>query len=296
MLKKFAFVFTILLACNAYAWGGPEDTVVGTSKTYKAKGKETMYSIARKFDVGIDELKHANPGITKDTPTAGITLVIPSLHILPPKPYTGIVINKTELRLYYFKKDDDASSVLTFPITIGKAGFDTPLGETTVERKQEHPTWRPTPRMLEENPNLPEVVPPGPDNPLGDHAIYLGWNEILIHGTNKPSSIGRFGSHGCIRLYPEDIKTLFSLVDKGVQVSVIDDPIRVGWLNGHIYLAAYPPRGYKNSFGQPVSQDELRHTRDELQKLAEDNGLKLDMELVETVLREFRSTPIRVSK
>lgn len=294
MLKKFAFVLTILLAQTAYTWGGPENTLIGSKTTYKVREKENLYTIARKFDVGIDELMHANRGVNKDKPKAGTVLTIPSMHILPPKPYSGIVINKTELRLYYFKVDGDPSSVLTFPITIGKAGYDTPLGMTAVDHKQEQPTWYPAPRMLEENPNLPSVVPPGPDNPLGEYAIYLGWSEILIHGTNKPSSIGRFGSRGCIRLYPEDIKVLFSLVEKGTQVTVIDEPIRTGWLNNNLYLAVYPARGQQHSF--VPSEDDMNQTKAELQRLADENNVKLDLNLVDSTLRGFASTPIMVSR
>lgn len=193
--------------------------VAGATSQYTATGKETLYDVARRFDLGILELRAANPGIPIKKPAKGTVLVIPALHALPPV-REGIVIDLRILRLFYF---DGTDRVYTFPIGTGKDGWQTPQGVTKVVRKKQHPSWTPPASIRAEDPTLPAVVPPGPDNPLGQYALYLGWAGYAMHGTNRPSSIGTRASHGCIRLYPEDVKVLFELVEPGTQVVILGE-------------------------------------------------------------------------
>jgi len=164
---------------------------------------------------------------------------VPAAHLLPNAPRRGIVINLAELRLYYFPAD--GGPVHTYPISIGRSGLETPTGQTFVVRKQANPTWYPPPSIRAENPKLPRAVGPGPRNPLGAFALYLDWPAFLLHGTNSPRSIGRRVSHGCIRLYPEDIAELFHLAAIGTPVTVVDQPVKLGRsAAGDLFLEVHP--------------------------------------------------------
>ncbi len=176
---------------------------------------DNLLDIARAEHLGLIEVMAANPGVDPWLPGAGKELVLPTAHILPSGPRQGIVINLSELRIYYF---DPERGVYTFPIGVGREGFGTPIGSSKVVRKAAGPTWYPTPGKRADDPDLPAVVPPGPDNPLGEFALYLGWPTYLMHGTNKPYGVGRRVSRGCIRLYPEDIAFLFKQAKVGTPV------------------------------------------------------------------------------
>lgn len=212
--------------------------LIGELKVHKIVGKQTLVELAVDYDVGYTELITANPGIDPWLPGDGTAVVLPTAHILPDAPQDGMVINLAEQRLYYFPRGGEA--VRTYPIGIGRDGLQTPMGRTKVVRKKAGPTWRPTRRMREEDPTLPAVVPPGPDNPLGSHALYLGWPQYLIHGTNKPYGIGRRVSSGCIRLYPDAVAELHNQVPVGTPVTVVDQPMKIGWSGGEMFLEVHP--------------------------------------------------------
>ncbi len=215
----------------------PEGDIVGVVTRYQVEEKDNLYEIARRFDIGIVELLAANPGIDPWMPKAGTELTITSAHILPPDVREGIVINLSELRLFYFAKN---GSVMTFPIGIGQEGWQTPVGKTRIASKRKNPAWIPPASIREEDPELPDIIPAGPDNPLGEYALYLDWKKFLIHGTNRPYGVGKRSSHGCIRLYPEDIETLFNAVDIGTKVTIIDTPYKLGWKGEVLYLEVTP--------------------------------------------------------
>jgi L,D-transpeptidase ErfK/SrfK len=158
--------------------------------------------------------------------------------MLPDAPRRGIVINVGEMRLYYYQSAGKLP--LTFPIGIGRLDFRIPLGTTKIVRKQENPSWMPTATARADNPALPAVMPPGPNNPMGRRALYLGWATYAIHGTNNPWSVGYRVSRGCIRLYPEGIETLYSLVNIGTSVNVVDQPLKLAWVEGDLYLEIHP--------------------------------------------------------
>jgi L,D-transpeptidase ErfK/SrfK len=212
--------------------------VVGELSYYVTDGERTLLDVAREHGLGILDVSAANPGVDVWIPGREQLITLPTAHVLPDAPHEGIVINLAELRLYHFPSG--GGPVETYTIGIGREGFDTPRGTTRVARKQEKPTWYPTEGKRRDDPTLPAVVPPGPDNPLGDYAIYLGWPTYIIHGTNKPYGVGRRVSRGCIRMYPEGVAALFPRVKVGTRVTVVEQPIKLGWLDGELYLEAHP--------------------------------------------------------
>lgn len=251
-LSAAALAGTILLATVA-ARGAPADDVIGIPTIYVTVEADTLLDVARNHDLGYVEIRAANPGVDPWLPGAGKRLILPTQHVLPDAPHRGIVINLPELRLYYFPAH---GAPLSFPIGIGGEGKETPVGHTQLVAKRVHPTWIPTKSEHEEDPDLPPVVPPGPDNPMGDYALYLGWKGYAIHGTDKPYSIGRRDSHGCIRMYPEDIEKLFRIVGIGTPVTVVNQPSKAGWSGGMLYLEVHPEQSdadWLESQGEPRS-------------------------------------------
>ncbi|MGI9493962.1 MAG: L,D-transpeptidase family protein [Geminicoccaceae bacterium] len=211
------------------------------TSSYRASYDDTLLELARQYKLGYVEIVAANPDTDPWIPGEGTDVVLPTIHLMPKindaEP-EGIIINLADMRLYFFQKRGDAPK--SFPIGIGRDGLGTPTGETKVVGKRANPSWHPTERMRKEDPELPEVVPPGPDNPLGTHAMYLGWSQYLIHGTNQPWGVGRRVSSGCVRMYPEDVESLFEMVEVGTKVTVIDQPIKFGWIGGELYMEAHP--------------------------------------------------------
>lgn len=239
----FRFALTVGLSffwlCGSvYAAVYPlQGNVIGSVLSYEIQGDDDLYGVARQFDLGIVEVLAANPGVDPWQPKVGTKLALPMMHVLPDVPHRGIVINLSELRLYYFS---DEQTVVTFPIGIGREGRETPVGKTKVIGKREHPVWIPPASIRAENPDLPESFPAGPNNPLGDFALDLGMDDYRIHGTNLPYGVGKRVSHGCLRLYPEDIAELFSLVAVGTPVTIIDTNYKLGWQGNTLWLQVTP--------------------------------------------------------
>lgn len=214
---------------------------------------DTMMDVARRHDLGYAELMAANPAINPWLPGEGTAVTIPSQFILPDAPHIGIVINLGARRLFYFRPG--GRSVETFPIGIGTEQGMTPIGATIVASKQPNPTWYPPPSVRAEKPELPSAVLPGPDNPLGKFALYLGWQRFLVHGTNKPDGVGRNVSHGCIRMYPEDIDRLFHEVTVGTPVRTVDQPVLAAWIDGRLLIEVHPSRDQIDQIdnGEPIT-------------------------------------------
>jgi L,D-transpeptidase ErfK/SrfK len=206
---------------------------------------DTLPDIARRFNVGYEEIVRANPGVDPWLPGVGREVVVPTQFVLPSAERKGIVVNIAAMRIYYFPvmKAGQKQVVYTHPIGIGKVGWSTPEGKTKVVSKQKDPVWHPPASVRAEHKAngeiLPAVVPAGPDNPLGAYKFTLGWPSYLIHGTNKPYGVGLRSSHGCLRLYPEDVEKLFGMVAPGTPVTVVNQPYVFGWHNGQLYLQAY---------------------------------------------------------
>ena len=267
--------------------------LIGALAAHKVAEPETLITIARRYDLGFVELQAANPDIDPWTPAVGTRLVLPTAHLLPAAPRRGIVINLAELRLYYF---DPAGTVVTFPIGIGGSGWETPVGETRVVGKRERPTWTAPASIRAERPDLPAQIPPGPYNPLGDFALDLGWRGYVIHGTNKPAGIGRRVSHGCIRLYPEDIAWLFPRVAMGTLVTVVDQPVKVGWSDGALYMEVHPTQAQADTieaYGMfaPETATDLDWR---VQRAAGAAAGRLDWPLIRRIAEERRGMPERI--
>lgn len=217
--------------------------VVGQIYVVEVEEGDTLIDIARTHNVGFEEIRIANPDLSIWAPEPGVRVRIPGRHILPDAPREGIVINLSEMRLYYYPSPE---LVETYPISVGRDEFATPVGVTRTTMKVRDPSWAPPRSMREEaaarGEPPPQIVPPGPDNPLGRHAILLGLPSYLIHGTNKPDGVGMRVSRGCIRMFPEDIESLFERVPNGTKVNIIDQPFKVGWSEGGtLYLQSFPP-------------------------------------------------------
>ena len=197
---------------------------------------ESLVELARRYDVGYNEITDANPEVDPFVPDVGTKVKIPGRWILPDVPMqNGIVINLAEMRLYYFHPSFRAL-VETFPIGIGDEGWDTPTGTYQIIEKIVNPAWHVPVSIRAEKPDLPEIVPPGPDNPLGTHALRLSIGTVLIHGTNRPFAVGRRVSHGCIRLYPEDIPELFRKVKLGTSVTIVRQQVKAADVNGRVLV------------------------------------------------------------
>lgn len=255
----------LLQAASAGAWAtvyelpGPEAVLFGREERVLTTYEDTLYEIARRFSLGSEEVVRVNPGIDPWLPGAGRNIVIPGQRVLPPGPREGIVVNLPEHRLYFYPKTvpGKPQRVFTYPISIGKMDWRTPLGKTKVVNKRERPSWVPPESVRREHiangePPLPAVVPPGPDNPLGNYAMRLGLNgSYLIHGTNNPIAVGMAVTHGCIRMYPEDIEELFPMVAVGTPVYLINEPVKVAWVDGQLLLEAHPPVDAQGQTGEP---------------------------------------------
>ncbi len=225
----------------------PGVNVIGAIQTVYARHEDTLSDIARRYNVGYDEITLANPDVDPWLPGEGTAIIVPSQYILPDAPREGLVLNVPEMRVYYYPPVQKGKPplVVTFPASIGRMEWQTPLGKTKIVKKQAYPTWYPTDSIraehLEDGDPLPKSIPPGPENPLGTHALRLGIPGYLIHGTNKPYGIGMRVTHGCIRLYPEDIRALFDMVPVDAPVYVVNQPFKAGWRNGLLYVEAHPP-------------------------------------------------------
>ncbi|PMR78667.1 hypothetical protein C1H70_17120 [Halomonas urumqiensis] len=225
----------------------PEDgDLIGENYTVTVEHEEdTLLDVAREHNIGYEEIRRANPDVSLWVPGKGTEVVIPARRILPDAKRSGIVINIAELRLYYYPEvaEGETPRVETYPIGIGRDGYDTPLGVTKTTMRLKDPAWYPPESVRREAAEAgdppPEVVPPGPDNPLGSHAILLDIPGYLIHGTNQPDGIGMRASRGCIRMFPEDVESIFSDVPDGTRVNIIDQPIKVGWDGGTPHVQVY---------------------------------------------------------
>ncbi len=267
--------------------------VVGKVVEIKTKASDTLSDVARLYDLGYIEITTANPDVDPWLPGEGTPVTVPSRFILPPGPREGIVINLAELRLYYYPPG--GKEVVTHPLGIGREGWSTPTGRATVRKKRKHPTWYPPKSIIEEyaarGETLPKVVPHGPDNPLGDYAIYLTMPGYLLHGTDKPYGVGMRVSHGCIRLYPEDIERLFPMIENGTKVRIINEPFKVGLSGGELYVEVHEQL-----------QEQLDREGDNLTPLmgailsaTRESSLKLEWNRVRETASQKRGVPVKVS-
>ena len=242
-MRIFLFTFIISLfiishtyASSAFPIDNPANIIIGTQKIYSIHEEETLIELARKYDVGYNEIIAANSDIDSWIPEKGTKIIIPTTWLLPEVLDDGTIINLAEMRLYYFFTVENTKYVRTFPVGIGRQGVNTPTGTFKITAKLKDPVWSVPETIRKEDPELPPFVLPGPDNPLGGYWLQLSVNGYGIHGTNRPYGIGREVSHGCIRLYPEDIKVLFTFAKRGAKVQIINEPVKTGIYNDRVYV------------------------------------------------------------
>jgi L,D-transpeptidase ErfK/SrfK len=294
-----ALATALLVVAGPAAWAARTGDVIGEMHEYTTWSEdEDLLDIARGDELGLIELMVANPGVDPWLPSRNLRLTLPTMHILPDAPRKGIVINTAELRLYYYDAEDGP---LSFPLGVGRDGFLTPTGTTKIVRKKDHPSWYLTASEIRDHPELPKVIPPGEDNPLGEYALYLGWPTYLIHGTNTPWGIGRRTSRGCIRMYPEDVEWLFHKAPIGTQVTVVDQPVKLGWKDGDLYIEVQPSTMQIDQMEEtsqspgPPDPIPLAQQADRILAMAGEDGLRLDWPVVEKALADRQGYPIRIT-
>jgi len=236
------FLFYPVLAFAAGSYGYSDDNeIIGMTRYHRVKADETMYEISRTYNLGYSEVKSANPDVKNPfKPGFDTKVLLPTKWILPSKINEyDIVVNLAEMRLYRFFSSEQRRLVASYPIGVAIDGFSTPLGSFSISDKLVKPYWYVPDSVRKEQPELPDVVPPGEENPLGEYALRLSDSHYFIHGTNKPYGIGMRVSHGCIRLYPEDIGELHSIVDLGSSVSIVYEPVKVGVRAGRLFMEVH---------------------------------------------------------
>ncbi len=266
-------------AAAEFSWTRGQ-AAIGAVETYAANEADNFSDLARHYDLGYVEFVAANPGIDPWSPGAGRAVALPSFYILPDARPVGIVVNLAERRIYYFPPG--GKTVETYPVGVGVEGGATPLGVTTIVRKELGPVWIPPPSIRAERPDLPAFIGPGPDDPLGDYALRLGWTNILLHGTNKPDSVGRNVSHGCLHLYPEDIERLFHEVPVGTPVRTVSQPVAAAWLDGRLYVAVYPTKDQADQidYGQAMTPAIPAELISRVAAVAGERGAEVDWDAV----------------
>ena len=309
VFSTFAWIFLATHAhATSYELKNSTDSIVGKLDSAVVGRDTTLLDIAREYGFGYQDIKLLNPTIDTWMPKDGELVQLPSKFILPNVVREGIVLNIPEMRLYYFPthKKGEPNKIYTYPLGIGREGWSTPYKQTRIIAKKEHPDWRPPKSIRQEHEEagdpLPEVVKAGPDNPLGDHALRLGLPAYLIHGTNKPWGIGMRVSHGCIRLYPEDIAELFDKVKVGTPVNIINNPYKIGEADGVLYLEAHPPLkiGIKDEYGDIIESTDENMKVDFTQVVemivasTEEDEYVIDWGMVKTVSEEAKGIPVAV--
>jgi L,D-transpeptidase ErfK/SrfK len=274
--------------------------VIGATQVIFARYENTFSTIGRQYNLGYEEMRRANPGVDQWLPGEGTALYLPTQTILPEAPHKGIVVNVPAMRLYYFTTEksaaDPAVSITSHPVGVGTEGWGTPFGEAKVVQHARDPVWYVPASVRKEHAErgdpLPSVVQPGPDNPLGKYAMTLSLPGYLIHGTNKPAGVGMRSSHGCLRLYPEDIEELFGRVRRGTEVRLVNQPVLAGWHEGQLYLEVHPPLAEE-------THDLLAEAEGALLRALERGGAaaataSLDRAAIERIVVEQRGIPFPV--
>jgi L,D-transpeptidase ErfK/SrfK len=284
-------------AAEEFALPAEGSDVIGETVTTQTEAKDTLLDVARRFGLGYEEITNANPGVDPWLPGAGTVVVVPKRRLLPRAPRSGIVINLPEHRLYWFPPAAGKPAVVwTFPVSIGKMDWNTPLGRTTIVSKAKDAPWIPPKSVREEHAKrgepLPAVVPGGPDNPMGRYKMALGipGGAYLIHGTNRPAGIGMQVTHGCMRLYPEDIEALYGMVPIGTPVTIVNQPYKWGWHEGELLIEVHPPLR-EDAVTPPTLTDLTRL----IVEATRAEPLAIDWIGAERVWREARGIPTAVA-
>ena len=288
-------LFGPLAEARDYPWQAGNQ-IVGELFQVPARFEDTFHLLGKEHGYGYLELLAANPDIDPWLPGEGTPVLMPGQHILPHGPTSGILINLPEFRLYFFSPEQD--SVSTYPIGIGREGWSSPVGETEVRYKEANPRWFPPQSIIEDyasrGEHLPRMVPPGPDNPLGEYKMNLAMGAYVIHGTNKPFGIGMRVSSGCFRLDNNDIGQLFPRVPVGTEVTIVNQPFKLGMHEGALYLEAHTPL---DEHGMPSTLDRFAAIR-ELMSEREDltYGVRLDWARIREVVDAAEGVPVKIGQ
>jgi L,D-transpeptidase ErfK/SrfK len=280
---------------NYFELQSGDQTVVGEPQIVFTNETDTFSDLAREYGLGYDDVVAANPGVDPWLPGEGTPIVLPTQYVLPDAPKRGIVLNIASKRLFYFPEpaDGEVQVVMTYPIGIGRVGWETPLGEASVISKARDPHWYVPTSVRKEHAELgnplPAVVPPGPDNPLGRFVLKLDMPGYLIHGTNQPYGVGMRVSHGCVRLYPENIEVLYSLVERGEGVLIVNQPYLMGWLDGELYFEGHTPLE-----DDAVTPDEhLASLLEKIETPLDDDGLATLRGHIKSIAADGSGVPVR---
>jgi L,D-transpeptidase ErfK/SrfK len=267
------------------------DDVIGRLRSVRLERGDTLPDIARHFSLGLNGLSAANPGVDVWVPEVGKRITLPMSFILPDAPRKGIVINLATMRLFQYREYKTSLAVLTYPVGVGTEERPSPQGLMRVERKVSRPTWHVPASIardhLKKGDPLPASVPPGPLNPLGEYALYLSAQSYLIHGTNKPASIGLRATNGCFRLYPEDVKRLYESTPVKSPVTIVHQPYLLGQSNGVMYLEVH-------ASAEETDSAELDRIYRKLKALEKESGRPLDWSRVKKVLAEASGIPVPI--
>jgi L,D-transpeptidase ErfK/SrfK len=284
-----------LFGTTAFQARPVHEDVIGVMDAHMTVLDDTLLDVAIEHGLGYVEIVAANPGIDPWLPREGSFIVLPTMHVLPAAERRGIVINLADMRLYWFPP---GAEPVTMPLGIGSEGWASPLGKTTVARKRVNPTWIPPASVRAEDPELPAAVKPGPDNPLGSYALDLGWPAIVIHGTNRPYGVGRRVSHGCFRLFDRDIERLYREVPVGTAVTVVDQPVKIGWREGALYLEVHPTQSQADELEQTgrFTPAQIPGLQEEVLRLSDSRSDRIDWHAVERAARERAGVPIQITR
>ncbi len=321
-MRRLSLIMAALLAANAPVYAEvfelpPEGyDVVGSVATITARYEDTLVDIARRHGLGYYDVVRANPDVNVWVPGAGTEIVLPNRFVLPPGPRKGLVLNLAEYRMYYFPERTDGAPayVYTYPMSIGRMDWETPLGRTKIVAMARNPTWYPPQSVRDEHAAdgdpLPRIVPPGPDNPLGTRALRLGLPGYLIHGTNRPAGVGMRVSHGCVRMFPEDIEFLFEHIGVDTPVRIINVPVKIGWDGDALVAEVHPLLESAQPLDEqsqarleqldadvdlptpdPNSKDPLTYVTEQFIAVTAEQAGKLDWDLVEELVERSDGIP-----
>jgi len=301
-LCKIVITFSILSALLIRPTAAREyilpdtDSVFGEVALIQSIYEETLLDIGRRHRLGYEEITRANPTVDAWVPGDGTPVNLPTQFVLPQAPRKGLVINIAEYRMYYFVSKNDETTVATFPISVGRMDWQTPLGRSSITNKVHKPTWYPPASIREEwaadGRELGSAVPPGPDNPLGDYALRLSIPGYLIHGTNKPDGVGMQVTHGCIRMFPEDIEWLFPKIPLNTRVQIVNQPSKMGWSGNDLYLEVHGSIAQSDE----TTERSLTEITEAYVKATQDQAAEVDWELVNEVFRNQSGIPVKVGR
>ena len=258
--------------------------VLGASRTVLVEPEDTLLDVAYRHRLGFEAVARLNPGVDAWIPDPGTVVELPTRYVLPNAEPSGLVINVPEMRLYDFTVGPEPE---IFAIAIGDAFDPTLLGEFRVGAKRTDPAWYVPKSILDERPGQPLVVPAGPDNPLGSRWMTIGNTTYGIHGTNVRWSIGRLATHGCVRLYEDEVQRLYERIPSGTPLQILYQPHKWGRAGATLYLEAHPdpyqraPDPLAAALEQPRALGLVQH---------------LDLGLVRRVVEEARGIPVAVGQ